>query len=174
MKALIILLSLCLNSCLQPQDVEDKSKIVDSMALAYEKQYPDVVHYRVNQLLKDLDKAPKQVLIIDTRKPDEIALAKIKGAITIEDFTKLIETETLPDQLTTIVAYSTIGKRSSVYAQQFNHKEIKVKNLFGGILSWLHAGQKIYDSNGNETKKVHVYSEAWNFVPESYEGVWED
>jgi sodium/bile acid cotransporter 7 len=44
-------------------------------------------------------------------------------------------------------------------------------NLRGGILSWLHAGGKIY-REGRETKSVHVYGRKWDLAPSEYEALW--
>ena len=72
-----------------------------------------------------------------------------------------------------IVPYCTIGYRSGVYAQGLQKSGFKTRNLKGSVLSWAHAGGKFVDSKGKATKRVHVYGEKWNLLPEGYEGVIE-
>ena len=68
----------------------------------------------------------------------------------------------------TVVVYCTIGYRSGLYAKELNDKGLKAVNLKGGILSWIHASQRLNDDRG-ETRRVHVYGAKWDLAPQEYE-----
>jgi sodium/bile acid cotransporter 7 len=52
-----------------------------------------------------------------------------------------------------------------------DEKGISVRNLEGGILAWTLEGGKVYDENGEETNRIHVYGKKWNYAPADYEAV---
>ncbi|MEN8818965.1 MAG: rhodanese-like domain-containing protein, partial [Polaribacter sp.] len=37
-----------------------------------------------------------------------------------------------------------------------------VLNLYGGIFEWKNKGNLVFDSNGNATEKIHVFSKEWS------------
>jgi sodium/bile acid cotransporter 7 len=57
----------------------------------------------------------------------------------------------------TIIGYCTISYRSGKLAEKLGKKGIKMLNLKGGMLAWVHEGGKVYDDQHGETKRVHVY-----------------
>ena len=48
---------------------------------------------------------------------------------------------------------------------------VAAEYLQAGILAWLLEGGKVYDQRGDETKRVHVYGEKWDYAPAGYETV---
>ena len=70
-----------------------------------------------------------------------------------------------------IVAYCTIGVRSSNFAREMAELGIEVSNLSGSILAWTHEGGAL-ESDGRETERVHVYGPRWDLAADGYEMVW--
>ena len=78
---------------------------------------------------------------------------------------------TEPDEELTVVAYCTIGHRSSEYAQQLTQRGRRVLNLRGSILAWAHAGGPLV-LNSEATRTLHVYGSNWDLAPNRFETVW--
>ena len=108
-----------------------------------------------------------RVIFVDTRKPSEMAVSVLPGAITQDEFTKH------PERLfgKTVVAYCTISYRSGIFAREEAERGIEVLNLKGGILAWILEGGQVNDAQGKPTRRVHVYGEKWDFAPSGWESV---
>jgi len=90
----------------------------------------------------------------------------LPGAIKKEDFLKT----PVEFKNKMIIAYCTIGYRSGKFAEEMIDKGLRIYNLKGGVLAWVLEGGKVFDAN-KESKRVHVYGEKWNHLPEGYESV---
>ncbi|MBF0433142.1 MAG: rhodanese-like domain-containing protein [Fibrobacteria bacterium] len=125
------------------------------------------------ELLRDFDDT--NMVLIDVRQPEEQVISMIPGALTPGQFAANYNRPHLLKNKR-IITYCTIGYRSGIFAEQLLIKGLDVKNLEGGLLSWSHLGGRLIcpnDSSGEiETKKIHVYSEEWNFLHPDYQGVW--
>ena len=75
------------------------------------------------------------------------------------------------DNIDTIVIYCTIGLRSGLYAEELRRKGHAVRNLRGGILAWVHAGQDVV-KGGRPTRRLHVYGPKWDLLPDGHVAVW--
>ena len=143
----------------------DKKETVYHMYAGYKKDFPNVKDLSPQQAMEllNLDK----LVFVDTRRPEEMAVSMLPGAVAEKDFLKD------PDQYRdkTVVAYCTISYRSGVFARNLAKKGKTVLNLQAGILAWLLEGGKVYDPNGNEVKRVHVYGSKWDYAPAGYETV---
>jgi sodium/bile acid cotransporter 7 len=141
-----------------------KKEQVYRMYTGYKKDFPnvrDIMPAEAMALsLKDA------VVFVDVRKPAEMEISALPGAITREEFMNH------PDQYRgkPVVAYCTISYRSGVFARQMAEKGIDIFNLTGGILAWVLEGGRVYNTSG-ETPRIHVYSEKWNLAPDTYEVV---
>lgn len=141
-----------------------KKEAIRKMYLGYQKNFPkvaDISGEKAKRLFQQ-----KQVIFVDTRKPAEQAISMLPDAVTQEMVLKdssLIEGKTA-------VAYCTIGYRSGVWAEKMAQRGIQVTNLAGGILGWVHAGGKVYGTQG-ETKRIHIFGKAWDYAPKGYETV---
>lgn len=164
----LILLSTLLYSCLNPASVSNQKEVISSMANTIARKYSSINHISAKQL-KGLNKGA--FILVDVRSPKERLVSTIPGSIDKNRFEKIEASEMKDKQ---IIFYCTIGERSSRYATKFAelNKNAKVSNLHGSILSWIQEGGPLEDSSKQNTKKVHVYSEAWSFVPKSFEPVW--
>lgn len=165
MKRTILILSLLLfQSCLKPEEAQNKFQIVSSMGATLEKQYSAIPHISIEEF-QTLDK--DSLILVDNRSTPEIEISYIPNSVTKEVFE-----ENLPNYHgKKIIVYSTIGNRSSKYVHILKDKNIDAYNLKEGILGWAHRKLPLL-SSGKETKRVHVYTDAWNFTPEGYEGVY--
>ena len=145
-------------------DVE-KKETVYRMYAGYKKDFPNVRDISPKQA-KDLYDQGKAVFV-DTRKPAEMAVSMLPGAVSRHYF--LSHINQYKDK--TIVAYCTISYRSGVFAREMAKEGLPVINLQGGILAWTLESGKVYDHSGNEVKQIHVYGEKWDYAPEGYESV---
>jgi rhodanese-related sulfurtransferase len=142
-----------------------KKEIVYKMYEDYRKEFPSVKDISPREAMKQMETG--HVLFIDTRKPSEMKVSMLPGAISKEAFLKN------PSKYKgwTIIAYCTISYRSGNFAVEMSNKGIDIYNLKGGLLAWVLEGGKVYDTNG-ETKRVHVYGKKWNYLPRGYEPVF--
>ena len=154
-------------SCLNPEKTDNKSGVVISMAKSVTMKNSDIKHMSAQTLLERTSNKIEDLVIVDVRTAAEQKESMIPGAIPQDLFEKHMNHFKSKD----IIAYCTIGSRSSEYTRELQKKGFKSYSLEGGILSWIHFGGKLY-SNDKEVKKVRFLSEAWNLLPNGYEGVF--
>jgi rhodanese-related sulfurtransferase len=148
-----------------------KKEAVYRMYAEYKKDFPEVRDISPQQAMEWLRQ--DRVVFVDTRKPAEMAVSMLPGAVSQQDFLNN------PDQYKdkTPVAYCTISYRSGVFAHEMAEKRVTVVNLEGGLLAWILEGGKVYDQSGKEVKRAHVYGDKWNLAPADYEivkfSLWE-
>jgi sodium/bile acid cotransporter 7 len=143
----------------------EKKETVYRMYAGYKKDFPNVRDMSPQQAMELLNR--DKLVFVDTRKPEEMAVSMLPGAVSRQYF--LDHTSHYKDK--TIVAYCTISYRSGVFARDLSKDGIRVLNLRAGILAWLLEGGKVYDKNGKEVKRVHVYGDKWDYAPAGYESV---
>ena len=132
----------------------------------YRESFPEVEDISAEQALLRLKEGLKTIFV-DIRKSSEQAISMLPGAITGKAFLK--NPEAYADHL--VIGYCTISYRSGKLAQKLKKKGIRMVNLRGGILAWLHAGGKIY-KNGQPVNRLHVYGKKWELAPSAYESIW--
>lgn len=142
-----------------------KKEAVYRLHARYKKDFPAVKDISPQQAIELLNQ--KTVVFVDTRKQAEMAISMVPYAVSKQDF--LSHSDQYKDK--TAVCYCTINKRSCVFAREMAKQGITVVNLKGGILAWILEGGKVYDKNGKEVKRVHVYSDKWNYAPAGYESI---
>lgn len=142
-----------------------KKEAVYRMYAGYKKDFPRVRDISPQQAMAWLKQGT--VVFVDTRKPAEMAVSMLPGAVSKQDFLNH------PDQYKdkTAVAYCTISYRSGVFALEMAKQGITVVNLQGGILAWILEGGRVYDESGKEVERVHVYGDKWDLAPAGYETV---
>jgi rhodanese-related sulfurtransferase len=148
----------------EPIISEAKLRIILDMYRSYRKDFPAAVDISAEEAMRLSEQGA--VIFIDARKPEEQAVSMIQGAITEAAF---ITAPVVPEGKKA-VAYCTIGYRSGVLSEKMDKQGIPVVNLAGGILAWVLEGGKVYHE-GKEAKRVHVYGEKCNYLPEGYEPV---
>ncbi|NIA14534.1 MAG: hypothetical protein GWP08_10675 [Nitrospiraceae bacterium] len=136
------------------------------MADDYAARFPDVPCISA-EMLKPLLRPSGEVVLLDTRAPEEYKVSRIPDAVPLREFERNIEAY----RGKKIVAYCTIGYRSGRYAAKLRKEGFDVHNLRGGILAWVHADGALENESG-ATKRVHVYGRDWDLAPEDYETEW--
>lgn len=142
-----------------------KRETVYRMYAGYKEDFPKVVDISPQQAMAMQDRG--QVIFIDTRKPDEMAVSTLPGAVTREEF--VFNRDRYAGK--TAIAYCTISYRSGLFAQDMATIGRNVANLQGGILAWVLEGGTVYDPQGNPTRRVHVFGDKWGYAPDGYESV---
>lgn len=122
----------------------------------------------VSEIPKD-----KSIVWLDARERNEFEVSKIEEAVWVgyDDFDLTRVSNISKDE--EVIVYCSIGYRSEKIAERLKQEGYKnVKNLYGGIFSWVNHDKKVYDSTGLETKKVHAYSRLWGVWLEKGEKVY--
>lgn len=141
--------------------------IVERAAAAIKADHPDVGTITAAALMESLPTG--SFVLVDVRTDKERAVSTLPGAITARDFEKRLDE--IAAEGRTVVAYCTIGARSSSYAARMGKRGVRVLNLEGSILAWTHAGGEFMSDSG-PTRRVHVYGRSWNLAADGYETVW--
>jgi rhodanese-related sulfurtransferase len=165
MTRILILILFCtlLNSCLDPGKAKNPAKVVESMAMAMTKKNPSIPYSNFEDV-----REMQNYILIDVREDYEREVSIIPGSISKKEF----EQDKKKYIQHNVIVYCTIGVRSTEYAKTLLPDGFIISVLRAGVLGWAHAGKSFVDKEGIETKKVHVFSEAWNLLPEGYEGIF--
>lgn len=129
---------------------------------AIEAQYPDVQRVTTDSLASWMEAdTVRQPLLLDARSSEEFAVSHLKGAVRIDpdtgDFTVL---DSL-DKDARIVAYCSVGYRSSELASRLKAVGFSnVVNLEGSIFRWANEGRPVYRAE-KPVREVHPYNAAW-------------
>lgn len=162
----ILFLGVIALSCINPQSAaKDKAKTVRVMADQIATKFKKAPQVTIEDYLV-WKEANQELVLVDVRPIKERKVSTLPGAISKEEF------ETNKDKFKNhkVIAYCTIGYRSSEYVQKLISKNFKAYNLKESLLGWAHRGHK-FQSNGKKTNRAHIYEDAWNFLPVGYEGV---
>ncbi len=143
----------------------EKKDAVYRMYAGYKKEFPAVGDIAPRQAREQFDRG--KVVFVDTRKPEEMAVSMLPGAISQAEFLK--NRDRFADQA--IVVYCTISYRSGLFARDMAAQGIPVVNLQGGILAWILEGGPVYDPRGHPTRRVHVFGDRWDYAPAGWESV---
>lgn len=108
----------------------------------------------------------QEVILLDARETDEFKVSHLEGAIHIghDKFSdeNLKTGEYSKDK--TIVVYCSVGIRSENIGEKLKKLGYEnVKNLYGGIFKWFDSDFPVVDEQGNETQRVHTFSNYWGF-----------
>ncbi len=138
---------------------------MERMVQEIREDYPDVGTIAAAALRDAL--AADDFVLVDVRTERERRVSTLPGAITAEAFESRLEE--FAGQ--TVVAYCTIGRRSSDYVRKMGRRGVEMLNLEGSVLAWTHAGGRLFNS-GAPTNRLHVYGRRWNLAADGYETVW--
>ena len=124
--------------------------------------YPDVQHVSTDELATMLSDADGVVpILLDVRETEEYAISHLAGAIQINpDLKDLSALSSLaPD--TPIIAYCSVGYRSSALVEQLQKSGFNnVMNLEGSIFQWANAGLPVVRDDST-VQAVHPYNAVW-------------
>lgn len=150
-----------------PDTEAGRLALIGRMVELIKADYPDVPTISAPSLRQALPSA--DFLLVDVRSEAEQAVSILPGAITAEEFEARMDEYRRSGR--TLVAYCTIGARSSAYVRRMRQRGIDMINLEGSVLAWTHAGGML--TAGNEpTKRLHVFGRRWNLAADGYETVW--
>ena len=127
--------------------------------------YPAVHQISIDSLARRLEdpKEPTPVLL-DVRKPEEYAVSHLGGAIRIDpDMTDFSTLDRL-DRNAPIIAYCSVGYRSSELANRLLEAGFtNVSNLEGSIFAWANAGRPVVRGD-SVVQAVHPYNSLWGML----------
>jgi rhodanese-related sulfurtransferase len=119
----------------------------------------------VSYISTDELKNKKNIVLLDTREPNEYYISHIKNAkcVGYDKFRTKTVTNLVKDKNTTIVVYCSIGIRSEQIGEKILKMGYKnVYNLYGGIFEWKNKGENLVDNNDQNTNMVHAFSKEWS------------
>ena len=155
-------------ACAQSRGGEsDRRAAMLRMVEGIKADYPDVRTISADGLMAAL--ASEDILLVDVRTDEERGVSMLPGAISARDFEARLAEPTGDGR--TVVAYCTIGARSSAYARKMAGRGVDVLNLEGSVLAWTHAGGEFTTPTG-PARRLHVYGRRWNLAADGYETVW--
>ena len=124
-----------------------------------------LLSHSVEEIFVDEVNQLSDVIWLDARESKEYEVSKIENSIWVgyDDFALSRVSEIEKDK--EIIVYCSIGYRSEKIAEKLKKAGYEnVKNLYGGIFSWVNQELPIYDSLNDQTNRIHGYSRVW--------GVW--
>ena len=146
----------------QPLSDAQKSQQVMAMYADYRKDFVGVQDIGASAAIERL--GDPEVVFVDVRESEEQAVSMIPGAVTSEVF--LSDPDRFQGQR--IIAYCTISFRSGKLAAKMGRKGIRIVNLEGGLLAWVHAGGPLVRGY-KPVKQLHVYGRKWDLAPSGIE-----
>ncbi len=163
LKTIIRMLSLCLltTACTgQPR----ASQLPYVQSPAYDSTLQKLLSFNVPVIgVKELQKIKDEVFIFDTRKPEEFAQSHIEGARFLGYAPPHWEAvEDIPKK-SPIIVYCSVGYRSEAVGKMLEDRGFSdVRNLYGGLFSWVNQGLPVVDTLGQSTQTVHTYDAEWS------------
>ena len=161
-----LLLLLLIHPFAVAQDISKKER-------RYNKMLDTMLSHSVEEVgVKEVNQS-NDVIWLDSREKEEYEVSKIDGAVWVgyDDFD--FERVSGISKEEEIIVYCSIGYRSEKIAERLKSEGYKnVKNLYGGIFSWVNNDKKVYDTTGVETNKVHAYNRLWGIWLEKGEKVY--
>lgn len=125
-------------------------------------EYPDVPQISTDSLASWLDDDNRKTpVLIDVRKKQEFEVSHLDGAIHIDPDKKDYSAITSLPRDTPIVAYCSVGYRSSALADRLRRAGFtNVVNLEGSIFTWANEGRPVYRDE-ESVQAVHPYDKIW-------------
>ncbi len=155
-----------------PGDDAGRAEAVARMVADLHQKFPGVPNVAVAEARGWIGR--DDVVFVDVREPGEQAVSMIPGARPASEVEAALREDPAAFSGKTLVAYCTIGHRSSEWVAAHAPKlpqGARALNLEGSLLTWTHAEAPLLH-NDAPTRRVHVYGPRWNLAPTSYEAVW--
>lgn len=148
-----------------PDTEAGRRAAMERMIAEIREDYPDVPTITAAELREALREGG--IVLVDVRTRGEREVSTLPGAISADDFDARLQ----EFAGRTLVAYCTIGLRSSDYVRKMRRRGVDIVNLEGSVLAWTHAGGELY-ARGERTDRLHVYGRRWNLAADGYRTVW--
>jgi rhodanese-related sulfurtransferase len=124
-------------------------------------EFPGVEQISTEELRLRLDSGPRAPILLDARTPDEFEVSHLKGALRVDPDGDLPGFVRALDRNRPVVAYCSVGYRSSRLVARLQEEGFKdAKNLEGSIFEWANKGYPV-ERDGDPVKEVHPYDEEW-------------
>ena len=124
-------------------------------------RYPGVPQITTVLLAETLDAGRRPVVLLDAREAEEYAVSHLAGAHnaqTVDEAIRVLR-DSPPDAL--VVAYCSVGVRSSALAARLRERGIaEVHNLQGSLFAWANEGRPVYRGRARVTE-VHPFDAWW-------------
>jgi len=110
----------------------------------------------------DLKKKIGNIILLDTRAPEEYHVSHIPGAQMVDyNSFEVSDVKNVPKDAEVIV-YCSVGYRSERVGEKLRSAGYQdVKNLYGGIFDWKNQGFQVVGPNNQPTDSVHTYNKSW-------------
>lgn len=106
-----------------------------------------------------------KVVLLDAREPNEYTVSHLPNAQSVGYNAFSLDAVKGVDKNATVVVYCSVGYRSERVAEKLIAAGFTdVHNLYGGIFEWCNQKNKVVDTEGQPTNKVHAYNKVW--------GIW--
>jgi len=125
-------------------------------------RYPTVAQLPTDSLAAWLARAgTTRPLILDVRAPEEYQVSHLRDARLTPDLDSALKLLKTAPADTPIVAYCSVGYRSSELAEKLRKAGYtRVFNLEGSIFAWANEGHPVYRDTV-EVEEVHPYGKPW-------------
>ena len=122
-------------------------------------RFPEVAQLSTGELAAWLgDSKRAQPVLLDVRTEKEFAVSHLHGAIRVEPSAKADEVLARLPAGRPVVAYCSVGYRSSAVAERLKKAGVvTVYNLEGSIFQWANEGRPL-EAHGHPADKVHPYN----------------
>ena len=124
-------------------------------------EFPNIHQMNTDDLANILDDDATEVMLLDVREADEIAVSHLLGAVrvgSIQEAAALIQSA---PQHTIIVAYCSVGYRSAELVSELQQVSTRtVYNLNGSLFRWANEDRAVYRGTERVTT-VHPFNEHW-------------
>ena len=128
------------------------------------KRFPQVPQLSTDELAARMASG-EQIVLLDVRRPDEYAVSHLPGAVRVDPGAA----PKLPpgvDPDLPVVAYCSIGWRSSKWVEGLRGQGVDAMNLEGSIFQWV-AEDRTVVRGETVVDVVHPYSRMWGWLVES-------
>jgi rhodanese-related sulfurtransferase len=149
-------------ACAQPQQAVNNSDPLQEIKQTVRTKFPSVKQLSANEYEAWMkDTARKKPLVLDARKSEEFSVSHLRYAINVPDDVQVLEALKDHPKDTPIVAYCSVGYRSSQLAEKLKAQGFtNVVNLEGSIFQWANEGRPLYQ-NDQPVTQVHQYDKKW-------------
>ena len=124
--------------------------------------FPDVEHVSADELSRLMATAPDNApILLDVREEAEYAVSHLPNAVRVQPETDRSAFLDTLDHDAPIVAYCSVGYRSSELVHKLRERGFtNIRNLEGSIFEWANGGRSV-ERDGRSVAEVHPFDEQW-------------
>ncbi|MEM8967239.1 MAG: rhodanese-like domain-containing protein [Bacteroidota bacterium] len=125
--------------------------------------YENTVPLMQPTTLDSLQQQPTNVVLLDTRAPEEYNVSHLPKAQLVDyDLFDIDQLDNLSKE-DTVIVYCSVGYRSERVGEAMKKAGFQhVYNLYGGIFQWKNEGKEVINSQNQPTDSVHTYNRSWS------------